>query len=174
MATSTAGSRKSGKPMILMRVLAVAVLLVAPLTFEGCAMFKGQDPLQVTVAGVEPLESQGMELRMAVKLRVQNPNDAPIDFSGVAVEMIVQGKTFATGVSDVGGSVPRFGETVITVPVTASAFRMLSEVLGLMHGGGGSSSGSGKISYEMKGKLNSSGFSSTHFQTKGELELPTS
>jgi len=163
--------------MILMRVLAVSALLVAPLTFEGCAMFKGQDPLQVTVAGVEPLESQGMELRMAVKLRVQNPNDAPIDFSGVAVEMIVQGKTFATGVSDVGGSVPRFGETVITVPVTASAFRMLSEVLGLMHGGGGgggSGSGSGKISYEMKGKLNSSGFSSTHFQTKGELELPAS
>jgi hypothetical protein len=26
----------------------------------------------------------------------------------------------------------------------------------------------------MKGKLNSSGFSSTHFQTKGELELPAS
>ena len=164
-----------GKHMILMRVLAVAVLVVAPLTFEGCAMFKGQDPLQVTVAGVEPLESQGMELRMAVKLRVQNPNDAPIDFSGVAVEMIVQGKTFATGVSDVGGSVPRFGETVVTVPVTASAFRMLSEALGLMHGGGGGGgTSSGKISYELKAKLNSSGFSSTHFQTKGELELPTS
>ena len=164
-----------GKHMILMRVLAVAALAVAPLPFEGCAMFKGQDPLNVTVAGVEPLESQGMELRMAVKLRVQNPNDAAIDFSGVAVEMIVQGKTFATGVSDVGGSVPRFGETLITVPVTASAFRMLSEVLGLMHGGGGgSSTSSGKISYELKGKLNSSGFSSTHFQTKGELELPAS
>ena len=165
-----------GKHMILMRVLAVAALAVAPLPFEGCAMFKGQDPLNVTVAGVEPLESQGMELRMAVKLRVQNPNDAAIDFSGVSVEMIVQGKTFATGVSDVGGSVPRFGETVITVPVTASAFRMLSEVLGLMHGAGGSGSGSGsgKISYEMKGKLNSSGFSGTHFQTKGELELPAS
>jgi hypothetical protein len=92
--------------------------------------------------------------------------------------MIVQGKTFATGVSDVGGSVPRFGETVITVPVTASAFRMLSEVLGLMHGAGGGSSsgggGGGKISYEMKGKLNGSGFSSTHFQTKGELDLPAS
>jgi hypothetical protein len=161
--------------MILMRVLAVAALAVASLAIEGCAMFKGQDPLNVTVAGVEPLESQGMELRMAVKLRVQNPNDAAIDFSGVAVEMIVQGKTFATGVSDVGGSVPRFGETVVTVPVTASAFRMLSEVLGLMHGGGGgSSTSSGKISYELKGKLNSSGFSSTHFQTKGELELPAS
>ena len=161
-----------GKHMILMRVLAVAALAAAQLALQGCAMFKGQDPLNVTVAGVEPLESQGMELRMAVKLRVQNPNDAAIDFSGVAVEMIVQGKTFATGVSDVGGSVPRFGETLITVPVTASAFHMLSEALGLMHGGGGSSSG--KISYEMKGKLNSSGFSSTHFQTKGELDLPTS
>ena len=32
-----------------------------------------RDPLQVTVAGIEPLESQGMEMRMLVKLRIQNP-----------------------------------------------------------------------------------------------------
>ena len=160
-----------GNHMILTRVSAVAVLAFASLTFEGCAMFKGQDPLNVTVLGVEPLESQGMELRMAVKLRVQNPNDAPIEYNGVALEMYVQGKTLATGVSDVGGSVPRFGETVITVPVTVSAFRMLGQVFGMMQGGGGGS-GSGKLSYEMKGKLNGSGFSSTHFEAKGELSKP--
>jgi LEA14-like dessication related protein len=132
-------------------------------------MFQGHDPLQVTVLGVEPLESQGMELRMLVKLRVQNPNDAPIDYNGVALEMNVQGKTFATGVSDASGSVPRFGESVITVPVTVSAFHMLGEAFQLMHAGG-----AGKITYEMKGKLNGSGFSSTHFQSRGELDLPAS
>jgi LEA14-like dessication related protein len=146
--------------------LALAAVSLAPL---GCASMKGSDPLQVTVAGVEPLESQGMELRLLVKLRVQNPNDAPVDYNGVAVEMIVRGKTFATGVSDAAGSVPRFGEALISVPVTASAFRMLGQALGMMQGTGG-----GPISYELKGKLNGSGFSATHFQTKGELQMPTS
>ena len=36
-------------------------------------------------------------------------NDLPLDFNGVSVTMNVQGKRFATGVSDAGGSVPRFG-----------------------------------------------------------------
>jgi LEA14-like dessication related protein len=156
--------------MILMRLTAVMVLAVAPLALQGCAMFQGRDPLRVTVLGVEPMESQGMELRMQVKLRVQNPNDSPVDYNGVALEMNVQGKTFATGVSDVGGSVPRFGETVITVPVTVSAFSMLGQVFGLMQGGGSLS----KVSYQMKGKLNGSGFNSTHFETKGEFNLPAS
>ena len=148
--------------------MAVTVVALAPLSLHGCAIFQRSDPLQVTVAGIEPMEGQGqgLELRLLVKLRVQNPNDAPVDFNGVALEMDVQGKTFATGVSDAAGSVPRFGETVITVPITASAFRMLSQAFGLVQSGG-----SGKITYEMRGKLNGSGFNSVHFRTQGEFDL---
>ena len=150
------------------RLIAVVIVAVVALALPGCALFHGRDPLQVTVLGVEPLDNQGMEFRMLVKLRVQNPNDAPIDYDGVALEMDVQGKTFATGVSAASGSVPRFGEAVIAVPVTASAFHMLGEAFQMLHAGG-----SGKITYEMKGKLNSSGLNSTHFQSQGEFDLPT-
>ena len=148
--------------------MAVTVVALAPLSLHGCAIFQRSDPLQVTVAGIEPMEGQGqgLELRLLVKLRVQNPNDAPIDYNGVAVEMIVQGKTFATGVSDASGTVPRFGESVIAVPVTASAFRMLGEAFTLFRSGS-----SGKITYEMTGKLNGSGFNSVHFRTQGEFDL---
>jgi LEA14-like dessication related protein len=138
-------------------------------TTAGCASLQSRDPLQVTVAGVEPLQGEGMELRLLVKLRVQNPNDDPVDYDGIALEMDVQGKTFATGVSDAHGSVPRFGEAVIEVPVTASAFRMARQALELMSGDGMA----GKISYEMSGKLNGPGFSAVRFQNKGEFELPT-
>lgn len=144
------------------------MLAAALLTSQGCALFKGRDPLHVTVAGVEPLDSQGLELRMLVKLRVQNPNDTPVEFNGVALEMSVRGKSFASGVSDVGGTVPRFGETVVSVPVTASAFSMLGQAWSMFSGGGG------PITYEMKGKLNSSSSGSTSFRTQGELALPTS
>ena len=151
--------------LVSLMVVAAAMALSA-----GCASMQKRDPLNVTVAGVEPLQGQGMELRMLVKLRVQNPNDAPVDYNGVAVEMNVQGKTFATGVSDAHGSVPRFGESVIEVPVTASAFRMARQAFGMMKGGG---AGMSKISYELTGKLNGSGFSAIRFANKGDFELPT-
>jgi LEA14-like dessication related protein len=146
----------------------LVIFAVACTGLAGCASLQKKDPLTVTVAGVEPLQGQGLELRLNVKLRVQNPNDAPVDYNGVAVEMNVQGKTFASGVADVAGSVPRFGESVITVPVTISAFRMARQVMGAMKGGG-----IGKIDYEMKGKL-SGGFSPTRFATKGSFDLPES
>lgn len=155
--------------MKLRHLASVLALTAAVSTTSGCASLQGRDPLQVTVAGVEPLQGEGMELRLLVKLRVQNPNDDPVDYNGIALEMDVQGKTFATGVSDAHGSVPRFGESVIEVPVTASAFRIARQALGLMDSDGVG----GKISYELSGKLNGSGFSAVRFRNKGEFELPT-
>jgi hypothetical protein len=126
-------------------------------------------PLQVTVAGIEPLQGEGLELRMLVRLRVQNPNDAPFEFDGVSVTLDVQGKTFATGVAGESGVVPRFGETVVSVPVTVSVLRMVRQVMGVLDG-----KPVDTIRYEMSGKLSGTGFSSARFQTQGEFELPKS
>ena len=144
------------------------VLFIVAMLLQGCASLQGRDPLQVTVAGIEPLQGEGMELRLLVKLRVQNPNDSPVAYNGVALEMNVQGKTFASGVSDASGSVARFGESVIEVPMTISAFRMVLQAIGMMRGGG-----TDKIQYEMKGKLSGSGFGTNRFSTKGEFDMPT-
>ncbi|HEY6644970.1 LEA type 2 family protein [Povalibacter sp.] len=143
------------------------LLTVILIGLSACASMPGRDPLQVTVAGIEPLQGQGMELRMMVKLRVQNPNDAAVTYNGVALEMNVQGKSFASGVSPEGGTVPRFGETIVSVPVTISAFRMIRQAIGIMQGGG-----THKIQYEMKGKLSGSTFSTNRFSTRGEFDLP--
>ncbi len=143
------------------------LLIVGAMVLQGCAGLQGRDPLKVTVAGIEPLQGQGMEMRMMVKLRVQNPNDTPVDYSGVAVDMEVQGKSFASGVSDETGSVPRFGETVISVPVTIAAFKMVQQAIGLIRGG------ANKIQYEMKGKLSGSAFGTNHFSSQGEFDMPT-
>ena len=145
------------------------VYVVAAILLSACAALQRTDPLQVTVAGIEPMQGQGMELRMLVKLRVQNPNDAPIEYDGVSVKIDVQGSTFATGVSDERGNVPRFGEAVIAVPVTASAMRMARQALGMM----GGVKKIEKITYSLTGKLNGPTFSSVRFETKGDLELPT-
>ena len=125
-------------------------VIVAGVLISGCASLQPRDPLYVTVAGIEPLQGQGLEMRMSVKLRVQNPNDAPVNYKGAALEMGVQGKTLATGVTNTTGTIPGFGEAIISVPVTISAFRMARQVMGMMAGGNFE-----KIEYEMKGKLSS-------------------
>jgi len=139
------------------------------LGLAGCAGMPAGDPLQVTVAGVEPLQGEGMELRMMVKLRVQNPNDAQIDYDGAYVRLTVQDKTFASGVSDARGTVPRFGEAVVEVPVTVSMLNVMRHVIGAMDD---KAAPPDKVRYSLDGKLHGTGFSSLRFKSQGEFTLP--
>ena len=50
------------------------LLVPALLAVASCASLLGTDPLQVNLAGVEPLPGEGMEMRMAVKLRIPGDN----------------------------------------------------------------------------------------------------
>jgi hypothetical protein len=142
------------------QLLAIAT---AALALGACSALPARDPLEVTVAGIEPLpdEGEGLEIRMLVKLRVQNPNSAPFDFGGAYVKMEVQERTFATGVSNVGGIIPGFGEAIVEVPVTASVFRMVRNVLAMS-----GDAPAEKLSYSMSGKLGSRRFSAA-----GEFSL---
>ena len=143
----------------------LAVLLV---TTAGCAAMPQSESIQVTVASVEPLPSEGLEVRMLVKLRIQNPNDQPIAYNGSFVRLDVMSKIFATGVSAEQGTVPRFGEAVIGVPVTVSVLRIVRQVLGTLDG-----PAADKVVYAMSGKLNGKGFGSLRFRSTGEFKWPS-
>jgi predicted small secreted protein len=152
----------------LMRCSLLTALLVAASTLlSSCATVPGRDPVQVTVADIESLPGEDLELRM-VKLRVQNPNDAPVEYDGVYVKLEVLDKTFATGVSDEHGSIPRFGESLISVPVTVSMLRMAVYALRMLDG-----RSVDKIHYKLDGKLDGPTFGSTRFQAQGEFVLPS-
>ena len=146
---------------------ALPLLFACLLLLGGCASLQRTEPVEVIVAGVEPLQGEGLEMRLLVKLRIQNPNDQRLDFNGVSVRMDVQGKRFATGVSDAVGSVPRFGETVVDVPVSISLLRVARQAVGVMTDGYRN-----KLAYEVSGKLAGPGFDSMHFRSSGELKLP--
>ena len=143
------------------------LLIVTVLDLGACAVLPGREPVQVTVAGIDSLPGEGLEMRMMVKLRVQNPNDAPLEYDGVYVKLDVLDKTFATGVSDERGSVPRFGESVINVPVTISTLRVAFHALGLVLDGKPTE----KLSYKLNGKIAGPMFGSARFQADGELSL---
>jgi len=143
--------------------------MLMALALGGCAILQQTDPLKVTVAGIEPLPGEGLELRMLVRLRVQNPNDTPIEYSGVYVELDVQERTFATGVSQESGTVAAFGESIISVPVTVSMLRMARQVMGMLDG-----KPVDTIRYDLRGKLGGSALNSLRFESQGEFTLPGS
>lgn len=142
------------------------LLFAAALALSACAALQPAAPLQVSVAGVESLPGEGLELRLLVKLRVQNPNDAPFDYDGAQLQLDVLDRAFASGVSDQRGSVPRFGESVIAVPVTVSVLRMVGQAVGMLDG-----KPAEKITYRLRGKLSGTGLRAAHFRTEGELDL---
>ena len=147
----------------LARLLLVVMLTI---TLAACAAFSQRDPLNVQVAGVEPLPGEGLELRMAVKLRIQNPNDVALDFNGVAMDLEINGRRLASGVSNATGSVPRFGETVLSVPVTISAFSAARQALGLAE-----HIGMDQVPYVLRGKLAGGLFGTQRFVERGTLDL---
>ena len=53
--------------------------------------------MTINVVGIEPLQSQDLEVRFAVKLRVQNPNETPIDYNGVALDLEVKAGRWRRG-----------------------------------------------------------------------------
>lgn len=146
-------------------LILLSLAAVAPLA--GCALLEPRQPVQVSVVGVEPLAGQGLEMRLLIKLRVLNPNDRPLEYSGVFVRMDVQGRRFATGASGEGGSVPRYGEALVELPVSISAFDIARQALGVAGG-----EPTGKLAYELSGRLDGPGLRGMPFGSRGELALP--
>ena len=149
--------------------IALAAALV--LGVCSCTTFSPHsDPLSVNVAGVEPLEGEGFELRLAVKVRITNPNDAPVEYNGVALTLELNGKKFGTGASGDTGTVPRYGDTVVTIPISVGAFNIARQVLGFLNGGDTAKT----VQYAVHGKLEGGLFGTKRFSDKGTFELPAS
>jgi hypothetical protein len=137
------------------------------LALAACSALPLRDPLRIDLVGLEPLPGQGLEVRFAVKLRVQNPNDSAVEFDGVALELEVNDQPLASGVSDQSGRVPRFGETLISVPVSISAFSAIRQAWGVA----GYQAGQG-LPYVLRGKLAGGVFDTRYFTDAGTLDWP--
>ncbi|QXH45186.1 LEA type 2 family protein [Pseudomonas xanthosomatis] len=143
------------------------LIVLLSLGFSGCALFQGRDPLNISVIGIEPLPGQDLELRMAVKIRVQNPNETPVDFNGIALNLEVNDQPLAAGVSDQRGHIGRYGEQVIVVPVSITAFAFLRQAYGLSQ----VESLQG-LPYVLRGKLAGGPLGTVRFTDEGRLDLP--
>ena len=153
------------------RFVASCAALLAVLTLlAGCAGLGGPSAPRVHLAGIEALPGEGLELRFLLKLRVQNPADADFDYDGVWVDIELRGKPLASGGAPVRGVVPRYGDAVITVPVTASGLSMARQVIDLARSSR-DAAGVGAVSYALRGRLGGMGLGGRSFESSGEIDL---
>lgn len=143
------------------------VVLLMVLLLGGCSLVGTHDPLQVDLAGMEPIPGEGLEMRFNLKLRVQNPNEGAIHYSGVALELDLNDLPLASGVSSQGGTVAGFGERLIEVPVTISAFSVLRQAWNITGG-----SPIQNVPYALRGKLGGGFWGTRRFTDAGVLSIP--
>lgn len=154
-------------PLTVRQLLRCCLGLTLVLGLSACSLLQGRDPVTVSVIGIEPLPGQELEIRMAIKLRVQNPNETPIEYNGVALNLEVNGQPLAAGVSDRRGVIGRYDEGIVSIPVSITAFSMLRQAVGLsrvrdLDG----------MPYVLRGKLAGGAFGTLRFTDHGRLQLP--
>ncbi|HMA89363.1 MAG TPA: LEA type 2 family protein, partial [Burkholderiales bacterium] len=144
-------SRKHARILLLLLVLA------------GCVT---APPPDVFVINLEPLEGGGLEQRVKVDLRVQNPSTQPISAAGMSLRLIVNGQPLARGVSNERFTVPPLGEATTSIVTSTTLIDLLRQV----HGAQSRTS----LDYRLEGKLylDSPPGRSLSFETEGRLEPP--
>lgn len=143
--------------------------LPAAALLGGCAAFGGET-LDVSLVGLEPLGGEGLEMRLQAKLRLMNAGNTEVAFDGISLELELRGNRLAGGVSPQAGRIPRFGELVVTVPVSVSALAVLREAFALARQAGGTRT---KLEFAARGRLGGTGpFGGRSFAGRGEIEWP--
>ena len=146
-----------------------SLLLLCSFALGACSALPNRDPLNIDVAGIEPLQGEGLELRLAVRVRIQNPNDSDIAYSGAALNLDLNGHKLASGVSSAMGTVPRYGEAVLEIPVTISALSMARQALGFLNN---NAQDQRAVKYTVHGKLEGGVFGTRRVSDDGTFELP--
>lgn len=145
-----------------------AVLIV--LAISGCAGFGEIDtPPRVNLVDMRPADMTLFEQRYLVTLRVQNPNDAPLEVTGMDYAIDINDQKFADGVSDERFTVPPYGESLVEVALTSSLLRLIDQFRKLDQRGGL------VLDYRISGRMSVTGLPTRYpFSHEDSLELAPS
>lgn len=95
----------------------------------GCASLGPlQEPPVVSLSAIESIAAEGLEQRYRLRLRIKNPNPEPLPVAGVSFRLLVNGETFADGVSPADVTIEPFSEAVLPVEATSSLYRVYRQL----------------------------------------------
>jgi LEA14-like dessication related protein len=124
-----------------------ALCALAAASLAGCASIGAGEPVEVQLASLTPLPSNAFEHRLRVDLRLRNPNNRAYEIEGLRFLLDVNGERLASGVSNEPATLPRLGETVVSVVTTTSLLDVVNQIVVL------SKQPQPKFDYALRGKL---------------------
>ncbi|MGE5503204.1 MAG: LEA type 2 family protein [Actinomycetota bacterium] len=123
------------------------------------------EPPEVSLVDLRPVEVNLFEQRMAVVLRIRNPNDGAISVDGYRFAVELNGKPFAKGMSSDNFTVPRLGEATSEASATVSTADLVRQAVGAPK--------SEKLAYRVHGTLFVPGWTNRNvpFDQTGEIDF---
>lgn len=137
-------------------------------TLLGCAsLSKYPEVPRVTLSDIEVVETTLLEQVYLVTVRIQNPNEHPIELRGGSFELELNGNDFGSGVTDNQVSVPAYGDAKVQVQMVSTLFGMLRLIQSFQE------KEIKSLKYDISGRLAIEGsFTGLSFKEEGDLKLP--
>jgi LEA14-like dessication related protein len=124
---------------------------------------------EVQLVNITPLDTTMFEQRLQVDLRVQNPNDFDLEVPGLDFTLQLNKQRLARGLMNKASTIPRLGDSVLSVETTTSTFDVMRQLLNLPQ--------RQAVTYQVKGVLHLDG-TRLPFDTEGVIfdasQLPSS
>ena len=148
----------------MLKIITSCLLIVF---LSGCAGLDTKPPqFKVNISNMKILESTLMEQRYQVDLRIMNRSKETFDIDGMSFDIELNGKDFASGVSNENVKLGPLSETVVTVTVSSTIFGIIRQVNGFKQ------LKSEPFKYELSGTVYTSGsLFGISFLEQGEVDL---
>jgi LEA14-like dessication related protein len=143
-------------------------LITLVLLLLGCAGFQqNMERPRINIANVMPRDIKFFEQVFDLELRIQNPNDTPLEVNGLAFDLELNGKRFATGVSNQSLVIDRLSSGVIHVEAITTLVGFLRQVAEYQQ------TQNPRVAYRIKGSIYSGSPSvKLRFDDSGEIKIP--
>lgn len=134
----------------IFRVLAAVwvILLVIGCNSLTALPVKPESP-EVLLVNIKPLDTTIFEQRLQVDLRIRNPNDFDLEVTGIDFTLHLNDKRLARGLSNKTSTIPRLGDSVLSVETTTSTLDVVRQLLNFRQ--------DQDVTYQIEGVLHSQG-----------------
>jgi LEA14-like dessication related protein len=119
--------------MMMKRLFSATPFVSGMCFFLGCTSLTSL-PLQpeapeVLLVNITPLDTTIFEHRLKVDLRVRNPNDFDLKVTGLDFTLHLNEQRLARGLTNKASTIPRLGDSVVSVETTTSTLDVLRQFL---------------------------------------------
>ena len=143
-------------------------LMILGFSLVGCAgLYGSMERPHINIANVMPREIKLFEQVFDLELRIQNPNDSALAINGLAFELDINDKRFATGVSNQTVTIDRLSSDTVRVEAITTLWGFLMQIAEMQR------TGMPRVTYHLKGGLYVGSPSiKLPFDDRGEIKIP--